>query len=263
MFTNPDEDGFWDAVAWDADNETTYILGDPVDGYFRLFSQVGEASKFTSRLPEENTSLMKGKQISAAPGESAFAASNSLLLLQSWGSPVGFVTGGSGPELILYIPDILAQGSRYSDWNRAALPLARGPSSGAFSVATSQRAVGKDGRPNQPIVVVGGDYMHIDAASGNAAVSYDVGLHFEMPDTPPHGYRSAVAWDAATKSWITVGPNGTDVSTDDGKNWSALKPDVARGEAADADRNWNALSLPFVVGPKGRIGKRTTGNSGR
>jgi hypothetical protein len=23
----------------------------------------------------------------------------------------------------------------------------------------------------------------------------------------------------------------------------------------DAHRNWNALSLPFVVGPKGRIGK--------
>jgi len=26
-------------------------------------------------------------------------------------------------------------------------------------------------------------------------------------------------------------------------------------EAPDADRDWNALSLPFVVGPHGRIGK--------
>ncbi len=73
--------------------------------------------------------------------------------------------------------------------------------------------------------------------------------------TPPHGYRSAVAYDPATKTWITVGPNGTDISTDDGKNWHALHPDPALHEAPDADRNWNALSLPFVVGPHGRIGK--------
>ena len=33
----------------------------------------------------------------------------------------------------------------------------------------------------------------------------------------------------------TVGPNGTDISTDDG-------------------RNWRALSLPYVIGPHGRIG---------
>jgi len=71
----------------------------------------------------------------------------------------------------------------------------------------------------------------------------------------PHGYRSAVAYDAATKTWITVGPNGTDISTDDGKNWRALHPDPALHEPPDADRDWNALSLPFVVGPHGRIGK--------
>jgi hypothetical protein len=52
-----------------------------------------------------------------------------------------------------------------------------------------------------------------------------------------------------------VGPNGTDISTDDGKNWRAVRPDPALHEAADADRDWNALSLPFVVGPHGRIGK--------
>jgi len=63
-----------------------------------------------------------------------------------------------------------------------------------------------------------------------------------------------VAW-AAAKTWITVGPNGTDISTDDGRNWRALHPDPALHEAPDADRDWNALSLPFVVGPHGRIGK--------
>ena len=63
-----------------------------------------------------------------------------------------------------------------------------------------------------------------------------------------------MAYDAATKTWITVGPNGTDISTDDGRNWRAL-PQPRAERSADADRDWNALSLPFVVGPHGRIGK--------
>jgi hypothetical protein len=71
--------------------------------------------------------------------------------------------------------------------------------------------------------------------------------------TPPHGYRSGVAYDSYTNTWVTVGPNGTDVSTDDGANWRALRP--MSTEPPDADRGWNALSLPFVVGPKGRVGK--------
>jgi hypothetical protein len=68
-----------------------------------------------------------------------------------------------------------------------------------------------------------------------------------------------VACDAAAKAWITVGPNGTDVSMDDGRNWRALRPNPALQETADADQHWNALSLPFVVGPHGRIGKLREG----
>jgi hypothetical protein len=62
-----------------------------------------------------------------------------------------------------------------------------------------------------------------------------------------------VAYYVPAKAWIAVGPNGTDISTDDGRNWHALKPTAE--ESPDADKNWNALSLPFVVGPNGRIGK--------
>ena len=75
---------------------------------------------------------------------------------------------------------------------------------------------------------------------------------------PPHGFRSAVAYDEPAKTWITVGPNGTDISTDDGRNWRALKPDPRDGDPPDGipeDQHWNALSLPFVVGPHGRIGR--------
>ena len=111
-------------------------------------------------------------------------------------------------------------------------------------------------------MVVGGDYTKPDEFSGNAAfLSSKDGAHVPLssyftvttPVTPPHGYRSGIAYDASTNTWVTVGPNGTDISTDDGRNWRPLKP--LAGEPADSDKNWNALSLPFAVGPGGRIGK--------
>ncbi len=101
-------------------------------------------------------------------------------------------------------------------------------------------------------IAVGGDYSKPDVSIRNAVSTADMGRHWTAAITPPHGYRSAVAYDAPTKTWITVGPNGTDISTDDGRNWRPLKPSPT--DTPDADRNWNALSLPFVVGPHGRIG---------
>jgi hypothetical protein len=112
------------------------------------------------------------------------------------------------------------------------------------------------------VVAVGGDYKQpsgiVDTAWTTAAMG---ALGWAAAKTPPHGYRSAVAYDAALRAWITVGPNGTDVSMDDGKNWRPLTPGT--GDAPDADKNWNALSLPFVVGPKGRIGVWEDGALGK
>jgi hypothetical protein len=112
-------------------------------------------------------------------------------------------------------------------------------------------------------MVVGGDYKHPDAAGAATflpARNYCCfGLIPQMTArsiTPPHGYRSSVAYDPQQKLWITVGPNGTDISRDDGKNWTPLKP--SGYDPPDADKNWNALSLPFVVGHHGRIGRLRT-----
>jgi hypothetical protein len=71
-----------------------------------------------------------------------------------------------------------------------------------------------------------------------------MGIHWNAAEETPHGFRSAVQWSEALKAWITVGTNGSDISRDDGKTWQSLD-----------DGNWNALSLPFVVGPNGRIAR--------
>ena len=126
------------------------------------------------------------------------------------------------------------------------IPLAKGSTAGAFSFAT------RDGCPENNIcsfVVVGGDFLKPNERNGTAAYGSvsnrsQVPNSFTRSDTPPHGYRSSVQWSEALKLWITVGTNGSDISRDDGKTWQPLD-----------DGNWNALSLPFVVGPNGRIAR--------
>jgi hypothetical protein len=138
-------------------------------------------------------------------------------------------------------------------WQVVETPIAHGKSAaGVFSLA-GRFITSASGKTSSTQVAVGGIYDQADVATGTAAFTRDDGLTWATATTPPHGYRSSVAYDGTHNTWITVGPNGTDVSTDDGKNWRPLKPSPT--DAPDADQNWNALSLPFVVGPKGRIGK--------
>jgi photosystem II stability/assembly factor-like uncharacterized protein len=109
------------------------------------------------------------------------------------------------------------------------------------------------GKMTSILVAVGGVYDKPASVAGTAATSTDGGLTWSAASTPPHGYRSAVSYTSSRQALIAVGPNGTDLSTDDGKNWHPLKP--LSGQEPDADQHWNALSLPFAVGPNGRIGR--------
>jgi photosystem II stability/assembly factor-like uncharacterized protein len=229
IFTNPDKDGFWDALLLNRFDKDGELLGDPVEGRFALWETSDKGATWTKRT---------SPGLNALKDEGAFAASNSVLFLDERFA-TGFVTGGPSGSRILVSED--------SSFDAHAIPLKEGTqSSGGFSV---------EARDWCCWIAVGGDYVKPDEKAGTAAFTRDGGKTWTAAQTMPRGYRSAVAYDAASKTWITVGPNGTDISTDDGKNWRALKPDAARHEAPDADRNWNALSLPFVVGPKGRIGK--------
>jgi hypothetical protein len=258
LFTNPDKEGFWDALQF-TDPQKGVILGDPVPieqgphpSVFAYF-QTSDGGKTWKAQHQDKRS----HDIYPAQADDAvFAASNSSLLAHVLSASIDFptfVTGGSQPKLITGFPGgggvwnvIPAQ--RPADFfvhTVINLPLATGKSAGGFSIAAA----------HSKHVIVGGDYMKPDSTHGTA-VFEGAFLCFFEPYTPPHGYRSSVAYDAQQKLWITVGPNGTDISRDDGKNWTPLKPSPT--DSPDADKNWNALSLPFVVGPKGRIGKLRT-----
>jgi hypothetical protein len=265
VFTNPDKDGFWDGISFGASRSDGMLIGDAVGHSFPIFlsSDKGESWKRWSEAQAQKN--CKKNEATALKGENLFAASNqsAIEFVQSY---FLFVTGGvSGPRFFYadsHEPfDELGGSWCWIDLSPTKLPLAGGSSSaGAFALAV------EDTHSYFPfrIMIVGGDYRKPGDANGTAVfLTSKNGFHLPftsyfdatVPSVPPQGFRSAVAFDAASKTWVTVGPNGTDISTDDGKNWRALHPDAAMHEAPDADRNWNALSLPYVVGPHGRIGK--------
>ena len=228
VFTNPDPDGFFDAIQT-MPLARTAVLGDPVGGAFPIF-----------RIPDSVAGDVHRETLPAMAGEAAFAASNEAMLLANAADACA-VTGGAQVEFVCR----QGQGGQVF---RSAIPIASSPSSGAFAVRRNPASTA--------LVVVGGDYTKPAANVRTAAWSAD-GSTWIPAETPPHGYRSSVAYEAAAKTWITVGPNGTDISRDDGRNWSPLRP--VADDPPDADRDWNALDLPFVVGPHGRIGRLRDG----
>ena len=216
VLTNPDPSGFWDGLLF-INRQYGLIYGDP--------------TMSSARTPEGH--LLEthdgGSTWTKAnlPGESFFAASNSSMA--TYGEEIWAGTGGAR----------VLQRKHDGDWEAVATPLASGnDSSGVFSVAFRDRQHG---------VAVGGDYRKPDETAGSAVYTSDGGSHWSAAGKPPHGFRSAVAWEPTQHAWITVGTNGSDISHDDGKTWQWLD-----------SGNWNALSLPWAVGPKGRIGKLGT-----
>jgi len=223
LYANPDKDGFWDAVSV-ADQTSLMILGDPVDGRFSVFD---------TQDGGESWSKEKDGGLNCRDKEGAFAASNSSMLVNWIDGPVAFGTGSPSGARLFYQCDSCKSGAQWTASTIAHFP--RGQAAGIFSL---------NYRDWRRWMAVGGDYTKPNESAGTAARSSDSGLHWTASAKPPHGYRSTVQWSESLKLWITAGTNGSDISRDDGRTWQPLD-----------NGNWNALSLPFIIGPKGRIGR--------
>ena len=269
LYTNPDKEGFWDAVQfWDKDHGL--ILGDPIEEWrFKSPEYKGDAWKgkhFVLLETKDGGAAWKWRytgrgEIPAAGsgGSGAFAASNSALTIHfpwAW-----FGVGGSSGAFIYLahatFADCCGPDNEFDGfaWLKPSqVPIASGnDASGVFSLAFRDEALipydkkitkdRKDWFIPAHGIAAGGDYKKPNESTGTAAHTNDGGKTWAAATKPPHGYRSAVAWDASDKAWIAVGTNGSDVSYD-GKTWQSLD-----------NGNWNALSLPWVVGSEGRIAK--------
>jgi photosystem II stability/assembly factor-like uncharacterized protein len=223
---NTDKDGFWDATVFQSrergDESVGVLVGDPVGGQF-----------FTMTTSGKDWSIDKSA-CATREGESAFAASNSSVVVFGEGKYI-LGTGGRGGPRTLQSPLLASTDGCLA----TAVPLGSGnDSSGVFSLAFRDLKHG---------IAAGGDYKKPDVSLGTAAWTSDGGRRWTAASRPPHGYRSTVTWYALAKAWVAAGTNGSDVSMDNGNTWQILD-----------NGNWNALSLPYAVGPKGRIGKLRT-----
>jgi hypothetical protein len=226
---NDAKEGFWDALVFQhgdfgfaiGDRKTGVLIGDPVRGKFATFVMFLGHGWFVDDAG-----------CNTPPDQAAFAASNSSAFV--FGSRRYILgTGGKSGANVLISP-LLLGGTGNDPCRSVAVPIMAGnESSGIFSLFFRNLKQG---------IAVGGDYTKPNENARTAAWTADGTLHWTASTKPPHGFRSAVQWSESLKLWITVGTNGSDISRDDGKTWQPLD-----------DGNWNALSLPFVVGPKGRI----------
>jgi photosystem II stability/assembly factor-like uncharacterized protein len=225
LLTNPDKaDGFWDGILF-LNRQHGLLYGDPVASAARTHAGEVDFPLLTTR--DGGSTWTPLKNLPPLPGESLFAASNTAMATNA-----GWIWLGTSKARVL-------RSNQGDDWQSAQTPLASGnDSSGVFSLAFRDQKHG---------IAVGGDYRKPDDGNGTAAYTSDGGEHWSTALKPPHGYRSAVAWDERNQAWITVGSNGSDISYDDGDTWQWLD-----------SGNWNALSLPWAVGPHGRIGKLGT-----
>jgi hypothetical protein len=276
LFTNPDKEGFFDAVQmywpqsdllghrFNPSRARGILAGDPVGSAFSIFTTNDGGDTWIRRVPvlDRKNAMCKVDAVEAKPGEAMFAASNQSLMGPLGADEFLMATGGAASRLIYIEHWDLDFAFCHQITHSLSLPFSRaGGSSGAFAFT---KIPGESSGMYQfkKLIVVGGDYSKPDAPADSYSVSFTFSvllrdrIKMESSSTPPQGYRSSVAFDAPSGALITVGPNGTDISRDDGKNWTPLKP--SGYDPPDADKNWNALSLPFVVGPHGRIGRLRT-----
>jgi photosystem II stability/assembly factor-like uncharacterized protein len=218
--TDKRKEFFLDSIACLSDTNC-FALGDPIDGKFLLLTT--EDGQHWNRLPSANMPA-------ALPGEGAFAASNTSLALFG-DDQIYFVTGGPSARLFHSL-----HGGR--TWTVVETPIAHGKaSSGIFSIAS---------RDGKAVVVVGGDYQDPKRAYGVAAYSLDEGKTWHLSAQQPGGFRSSVA-SLDSLTFFTVGPNGEELSEDQGVHWKHTD-----------SLNLNALAIPddrhgWAVGPNGTI----------
>jgi photosystem II stability/assembly factor-like uncharacterized protein len=198
------------------------VLSDPVEGKFVLL-RTADGEHWTE-LPRESMPA-------AAPGEGAFAASNTALAI--CGTEIYFGTGG-GPAARVFHS---SNGMR--SWHVSETPLAASnASSGIFSIACSGSSV----------VAVGGDYKNQSSSKAVAAYSTDHGITWHLASKQPGGYRSAVT-SVAGDFFVAAGPDGEDITKDRGAHWVRFN-----------SLNLNAISVLdgksiLAAGPHGTIAR--------
>src|SRR5713226_3424209 len=163
QYTDKRKEFFLDTIACLSETRC-YALGDPIDGKFLLLSTTD--GEHWNPLPNESMPA-------SLPGEGAFAASNTCMLLS--GEEIYFGTGGPAARVFHSL-------DTGHTWSVVETPIAHAKtSSGIFSLAH------RHGDAAATVVVVGGDYQDLKGAAAVAAFSTDEGKTWKLSKRQPAG----------------------------------------------------------------------------
>lgn len=191
-FRNTEPAAFYNCLAF-FDSKHGLASGDPVAGEFRVLS-TSDGGRSWTRLP--GPPALEGEYQFSASGQCVNVAGRH----NAW-----LATGGSTVARVLHSSD------RGRTWTASETPLASSPSAGVFAVAFRDPRTG---------IAIGGDFAAPTNGADALALTRDGGRTWREPATAPAGYRSGVAYHPFLPHvLITVGPTGSDVSFDGGKNW--------------------------------------------
>ena len=231
QYANTDPKVFFDAMTfWDA--RRGIVLSDSVDGQFYFLMTENGGTTWT-RVPP--ASLPR-----ALDNEGFFAASGTNVTVR--GNHIWVGTGAAAKARVLHSRD------RGRTWTVADTPLASGASSGIYSIAF---------RDDRHGVIVGGDYAKEAAAVDNVAITSDGGAKWTLiKERALSGFRSVVAPVPHTRAtWIAIGPQGSDISTDDGHTWTPVP-----GPGFDTFSFAPGKSIGWASGARGTIAKLQMSN---
>ncbi len=174
-------------------------VGDPIDGRFTLLAS-NDAGRSWARVAAHDSPA-------ALPGEGAYAASGSCVVATDGTVRIG--TGGAA------VSRVLRAAGGTTDWQAFDTPIRSAPMAGVFGLDFTDARHG---------IAVGGDHGDQEGAGPALAMTGDGGENWRLLDAPaPHGYRSAaVLLRREPGTIVSVGPGGSEISTDAGANWRSL-----------------------------------------
>jgi photosystem II stability/assembly factor-like uncharacterized protein len=212
VYENNSEGIFFDGMGfWNDKNGIAF--SDPIDNQLFIITTNDAGDSWQKLVSVNLPNTLKG--------EAGFAASGTGIVCVG-DSSVYIGTGGGEASRVF------TSHNRGKSWKAIETPMMNGEASGIYSMTFMDELNG---------VAVGGNYLDSANTKGNCVITSDGGLTWELPKTPPTGYRSGVAHNGKGVL-IATGRNGIDVSYDKGDNWKHISDGAYYSVVLNGNSGW-------------------------